>query len=27
LSIIGVLCAILWVLVGGAKVLGRSISS
>ena len=27
LSIIGVLCAILWVFFGGAKVLGRSISS
>ncbi|KAF9682802.1 hypothetical protein SADUNF_Sadunf05G0146200 [Salix dunnii] len=27
LSIIGVLCAIIWVLVGGARVLGRSISS
>ncbi|KAG5246115.1 hypothetical protein OIU77_019838 [Salix suchowensis] len=27
LSIIGVLCAILWVLVGGARVWGRSVSS
>jgi hypothetical protein len=27
LSIVGVLCAILWVFVGSGRLLGRSISS